>query len=155
MKQIISIFLLASLFGLIVGLIKSGSNTAASQVNGLEWVDPAAPSAFSAEANLLADRLKSVGHFGNTTIIQVQADDPIEPEPEIIAFPHILAVSDLNGEMHVSLRLRDGTLLLAKTGDVLEGGWALKEITMQDVTVDKDGNVTEFKVYPIPNTQQP
>jgi len=61
-------------------------------------------------------------------------------------FPTIVGASILNGVPHVHLRLEDESFTKAKTGDVLENGWELLSVGLEQINAAFDGESHDFWV---------
>lgn len=61
-------------------------------------------------------------------------------------FPTIIVASVVDGVAKVHLRLADGTIISAASGDTLESGWRLKTVDLNRVIAVYDEEEQEFKV---------
>lgn len=86
----------------------------------------------SREETLRLEELKLSG------ALEEQAGRPV--------FPTIVGASVLNGVPHVHLRIEDNTFTKAKTGDVLESGWELLSVDLNQINAGFDGETYEFWV---------
>ncbi len=148
MRNVALFIFFFALAGMITGWLMSHSGIRTNPQANTAWQTPAKPDSFDEAAKTLAKSLKENGHFGSVEVQPVIEETQEESSPVTIAFPQIIAVSDLDGTMYISLKMNNGILSTARAGDIVEGDWTIRSIDMQTVIVEKEGSVTEFTVYP-------
>ena len=139
--------------GFLVGWLSTSFARGGAQPVTQQWRAPLVPPNITEQAQAMAQDLRQSGHFG-----AVKSTDSIEAQPEvekITPFPQIIATAQLDGEMAVALRYEDGTITSARAGDTVSDAWLVKEVSMQAVTVEHDGAITEFVVFPTPEVVNP
>ncbi len=150
MRKTIIAFSVLLFLGFVFGVFQSNFSGRVEKDKQTLWRTPNTLITFSQAADTLEKSLKQSGHFGFIPTVLVEA--PPEPEtPTIIPFPLILATALLDGVMHVSLKADDGTISSARAGDVITGDWKIQTVSMEAVTAENNGSVSQFVIYPLPS----
>lgn len=98
----------------------------------------------------LNSRLKATGMFPKSLVrlkaIQAKNGQESVDEKKIPPFPVIVAVGIVDKIAQVHLRLEDGRIMPAKSGDVLESGWELKLVDLNKVIAVYYDEEFEFQI---------
>lgn len=137
----------------VLGWVRSDVDSAGSAQGVDAWAKNAATLHSPVQYDELTARLKASGLF---PMSQKRIDARIARQNggtgggiagvDAPPFPAIIAASIINGMPRIHLRLGDGNIIAAVSGDTLESGWQLKTVDLSRVLAVYDGEEQEFKV---------
>ena len=131
--------------GIALGLVfGTRSDGPAATESAAQWVPQSLPTDYTVSKDRFLQEL-----FASKLFPAPYADQSAAPsdeatnagEPDQLAFPPILSAAKIDGEFKLQIRMPDGTLLNAGANDTLPGDWIIKEITLNKVVAEQDGEV--------------
>lgn len=130
------------------GWLSAGGGGGGVRNNDAAWSLPDQAQLGDAERLKIFTALMTTNHFGAERV-------STEPTPtgseDTAGAPRIAATWTKDGRIALSFENGDDAYITAGIGDVLPGGWVIKDATLDRVTVERNGEIVEITVFPYDN----
>ena len=144
-RKLFIIGLTTALGGAILGVLSFAAIDRPDAAGSAEWRIP--EPAFGVNGTRsVAEALIASGHFRRSgeaaaDVLTEEPEDPSEAPPEI------LGVSELDGEIAVTVRMVAGDIRTVRVGETVEGEWTIRRATFESVTFEKDGEQRDIRLF--------
>ncbi len=128
------------------GWLSAGGGGGGVKNNDAAWALPDRPQLGDAERLKLFTALMGTNHFG---VERVSAENNVGSQDDARA-PRIAATWIRDGQIALSFE-SDDRYVTAGVGDVLPGGWVIKDASLDRATVERNGETIELTVFPYDN----
>ena len=130
------------------GWLSAGGGGGGVRNNDTAWSLPDRPSLGDAERLKLFTALMGTNHFG---IERASEENTVSDNGDQTGAPRIAATWIKDGRIALSFEDGDDSYITAGVGDVLPGGWVIKDATLDRATVERNGETVELIVFPYDN----
>ncbi len=135
--------------GALAGWLAAGGGVGAIGKDQTPWSLTDRPALGDAERLKVYAALMATNHFGAA---RIAADNGADDGDEDSTGPQIAGAAVIDGNITVSFHnAGENKLITAGVGDVLPGGWVIKDATLERVIVERNGDIREITVFPHDN----
>ncbi len=139
----------------VFGWVRGTTQSLELNANKAEWQTPALPDGGGEKIVQLRERLLATSYFADSIDAQKSDEDGPSEEDDAQAafekkygrFPHIISISRINGRQTAQLRIGEKIILTVHAGDILESGWAVKEINSDHLVAEAGSERFSFAVF--------